>query len=991
MVGASKILTVSYGTFSCTLEGFDDAFGTMKAIAEYFRDLASEDRYFGAVPPTPDAEMLQRIAEREIQRRVETRLQANGVHLRASEGAIAASFPAAAAVSPSPHLLVDPVVPAQGPAGEPEDEGEIVAVSHTVSAAPTPNESVAAKLARIRAMVARNRAEPVPVGVAAAASDIILPEEIDTEEVLAEEIHAGTAEPEVASDLDTEYAASADLAEDAADKADAPVAEVLAADDLPEIEAVEAPVWHDVVGETAEPDAEPMVEAVYEDTTAEVVEDDHEVVVASSLEGAADEDVDDEVTADEGTGYGGTDEDAAGTEPDLVADFAEPLADGFDDDVAYEAAPDALLAGAAFHVQLGPDEVVESGTELLHSEPGAEETLADDIDTGSVEAAELLYAVEGPDAADAASEGGNSWQEGTVAGDDASTVADMEDKPAEESALILAALADAQLDDYVSAVSDDDVTEAVYAEALNGHGSLHGTVDVLVLDAMTQTEAADEPESAEPDIDAAIFEALGADMARSEIVIEPETVDLDAEAALAAALDLEGTAAEQKWEGELASAPVEAPEDEGAFHTLDEATDHAETEPSQAADEDDGIAAAFAGESAAEDTGDVSIADRARSRVLLVKRADFATDPSAAIAAALDVGERFAATPDVRASTDGELAAMLADAELAPEDEAQLMEALAELDHVLSEPTSAEGASDEPVLLAEDLAAFADDASGGEPEAEQSVSMDASFEDGTHRNRDGRTREDGANAPPEDEISRLVETANSRLEGAENKRRMSAIAHLKAAVAATVADRKLSFRRGGEEPGADSELDRYRDDLSRVVQPRRASSQGTDRRPETPAPRPAPLVLVSEQRIDASPQPRPSEPPAVLPRRISASAVAVEPMDEDDEEAAFVAPMSAEEAGSFAEFAESAGAKELPDLLEAAAAYIAIHEGLTHFSRPQVMRKVAAVSSDEFTREQGLQSFGKLLRQGRIQKVRRGQFTISKTSRFTPQSRGAAR
>jgi hypothetical protein len=95
-----------------------------------------------------------------------------------------------------------------------------------------------------------------------------------------------------------------------------------------------------------------------------------------------------------------------------------------------------------------------------------------------------------------------------------------------------------------------------------------------------------------------------------------------------------------------------------------------------------------------------------------------------------------------------------------------------------------------------------------------------------------------------------------------------------------------------------------------------------------------------------------------------------------------------EDDSAFVAFAESVGARNLPDLLEAAAAYTAFVERQPSFSRPQIMRRAAAIETDEeFTREAGLRSFGQLLRQGKIRKLQRGQFTVSENTRFRPEAR----
>lgn len=668
MVGASKILTVSYGTFSCTLEGFDEPFSTMKAIAEYFRDLAADDRYFGAVPPTPDAEMLHKIAEREIHRRVEARVSEHGIVLR-PEGATFTP----AAPQPAPAMPVSPPM-AEAPA----------------PARPAIPDSVAAKLARIRAVVSEAPAAAVVAPIVAEAAAVPFEEDEETENF------GAPAATDFGFDLDI--------------------------GDMPGLKAVMA--------EAREPvEAEPVAEA------------------------AAPEDLTEESF-------------------DTVA---ETLAEA-------EAEEDLRALDAA-------DDEADAEWEAEHAAEAREALIAEDFETEELQAEELEATEEEFEAED--------W-------------------------------------------------------------------------------SADEAEEV-------------------EAAIETEAPEL---------ADIEDTAEE---------APVPTARVIRIGRTDEDFADQ---------DED--------GDEAFEMSEDMPVEDRA-----------------AAVMAALS-GDNY---------DDEDF-----------EDEEAPETAEAEDNDILAQIGAAIGDTGLPAAEEEDLLSDLADIT----------------RDSRRDSHEGRAILESASEDDEASVERLMEEAKSKLEGPENRRRFSAIAHLKAAVAATVADRKLKTGSdagvSAREASAD-DTEAYREDLSKAVRPRRPASDSV---PVTQRPtmqtRMAPLVLVSEQRVDLPEEAR-SGAAVVRPRRVSTAVL--ETRIEDDVEEDEGLPLSPEDVRSFAEFAEHLGATSLSDLLEAAAAYTANVEGIAHFSRPQILRRVEGVTEDEdYSREDGLRSFGMLLRQGKIQKVRRGQFVLTDASRF---------
>lgn len=370
----------------------------------------------------------------------------------------------------------------------------------------------------------------------------------------------------------------------------------------------------------------------------------------------------------------------------------------------------------------------------------------------------------------------------------------------------------------------------------------------------------------------------------------------------------------------------------------------------------------------AESAPEIDAADLPRKgRVIKVKRADL----EAAVARG-DLEEVSDPAPQEAPAAKAEAPRS---SSLSPEDEDELARELAALEAELGASTPAE-AEETPAPAVEmtepEAASVEDEPAGEEPEevkaaepepAEVEAAAEPTEEQAepAQAARHSLPTIDDETGP---DMSRLMAETDSKMDEAESTTRRDAFAHLRAAVAAKKADEAM----GGRATTATSD-DAYREDLADVVRPRRPVSRSArTERPKADA-RSAPLKLVAEQRIDVD-KLRSAGP--VRPRRVAA---VVEPVKTNPD------------AESFADFAADMGATKLPELLEAAASYMSFVEGRDQFSRPQLMGKVRSIGLPDFTREDGLRSFGQLLRAGKIEKIKGGRFTVSDEIGYRPDHR----
>lgn len=260
---------------------------------------------------------------------------------------------------------------------------------------------------------------------------------------------------------------------------------------------------------------------------------------------------------------------------------------------------------------------------------------------------------------------------------------------------------------------------------------------------------------------------------------------------------------------------------------------------------------------------------------------------------------------------------------------------------------------------------------------EEVAEVERVIEDRNKRNELSRTA-DAA-------ISRILSHTDTELNQPEHRRQQDAFAQLKAAVAATEAARQLGddggtkrrpsevYRHDLDEFEAEDDHDDLAtgqpdevDDIDDDADTEAFDDAALEPTPEAVTPRPTTtLRLVASQRTD-------------MP------STAADPASQRLRQIAAKVDTAAPRTMGFAEFADEYVATDLEDMIEAGAAYITYLLQEEDFSRPQVMKLVQTLTSEEISREDGLRCFGRLLRQNRIVKLDNGRFQVAPGTRFRP-------
>ena len=157
----NQILDVTYGNFSCRLEGFEDSVETMKTVVAYFHELAGHARFMDVDPQAPDMAALALLTQEQTGMPVDVSGDGNNVSLRAAQEPVEEDFTDDLAALDG--VTTEEIFADDAPTAEVEAAAEDIDVDDTaIDEAATDDAStedfdvdasVADKLQRIRAVV----------------------------------------------------------------------------------------------------------------------------------------------------------------------------------------------------------------------------------------------------------------------------------------------------------------------------------------------------------------------------------------------------------------------------------------------------------------------------------------------------------------------------------------------------------------------------------------------------------------------------------------------------------------------------------------------------------------------------------------------------------------------------------------------------------------------------------------------------------------------